>query len=278
MNANQKVNMTFEALDLELEILSKAQQQVIMGGSNSSNGEAAEDPVMKALLDKMVGDGPTASSGTFEFDSSAATQKDNLRKSLKAMYEKSPTGKKFLNALSKAYEGKSAKVKVAIDSDLPYGQGRFLNGTNTMSLSSIGRDDDAMKSLSHELMHAYEDAKGGLGGSVTSEADAYILQAKIAKEAGWGNQVFGLPNTATPNNAYDYSDAGQKYQDAMQGLISEGFTLANYNKLIANFKTGSLDGSQTIYADYTQTGVIEVDSDTDLIGLVSEFLGRPIAP
>ena len=45
MKSNQKVDMTLEALDLELEILEKSQQQVIMGGSARSNGSNSSNGV-----------------------------------------------------------------------------------------------------------------------------------------------------------------------------------------------------------------------------------------
>jgi len=273
MNANQKVNNTFEALDLEFEILSKAQQQVVMGGSGGSSGGYDQGDT---LVNKMFGIGTTASGGTFDTGSTDPIKLANLKSALNELAD-TEEGYELLTKVFNS--GKKIKLTAT---ELSNGRAEYdpnnINNTDgstkfsgTLDIGGLSSGTQGAGLAGHEMFHALEDIRGLAMGNTSSEAQATLFQAKVDRETGFGTAQtrYGEHSVNPTTGAVTYTTEGQKFQDAMQSALTGGFNKEKLAVIIDNFGEGYVNSGA--YVNLDDVAIIDPDSP-NIMELIGEFL------
>ena len=269
MQTNQKIESAFDALDRELEILSKAQQQVILGGSGgSSNGGFDEiDDFINDLLD-------SSSEGVFTFEADVSeSEKAEFKETLRSIYTANAAGEQLLRNL----KWHDAKVKISGTGEEGIGHYSFggsdYDGSNpashTINIGGIEGGNEGAGLLAHELFHAYQDRMGKDPEHLNTELDAYIFQGMIDvmytstnSVLDWGRKQEG-----------DYTAGGQVYQTTMNNTINNGYSDAKYELLQEHFINDSAVGY--MYEEpIKDEDMLQVRPGPGMLGTIREFLGN----
>ena len=100
-----------------------------------------------------------------------------------------------------------------------------------------------LRTISHELFHAYQDECGQGGNSVHNEVEAMLFQTSVITEYGWNNNTY-FPASPLLGNV-------KSYNDIVDDLL-DGYSSNKINKVVNYFKEYSGANKAGTYENYPQ--------------------------
>ena len=105
----------------------------------------------------------------------------------------------------------------------------------------VTQGDNSLKTLSHELFHAFQDEKGQGRASIHNEVEAMLFETSVLADYAYNNSE-GYPSSALLGDN-DY------YNSIVSGLLND-FSTAGMNNVIRDFKSQSRANIGGTYNNY----------------------------
>ena len=115
----------------------------------------------------------------------------------------------------------------------------LTNGKAGGAIITQGIND--LRTISHELFHAYQDECGQGGSSVHNEVEAMLFQTSVITEYGWNNKT-SFPASPLLGNV-------KAYNNIVDDLL-DGYSPKNINNVINYFKKYSGANKAGTYKNY----------------------------
>ena len=115
----------------------------------------------------------------------------------------------------------------------------LTNGKAGGTIITQGIND--LRTISHELFHAYQDECGQGGSSIHNEVEAMLFQTSVITEYGWNNKTY-YPASPLLGNV-------KAYNNIVDNLL-DGYSSRNINKVINYFKEYSGANKAETYKNY----------------------------